>query len=656
MGSILKYTYLDNEKMFMIVRSWYFRLFFLLSIIRTQGAASMPMYPVSQIPDEMKKGMYAVIRQKEVRLEIQSISSSSYYLKQVITILNPQAKNYATISVGYDKLRTIKLFKATVYDAMGFEVKRLKQSDINDRSDFDGYSLLSDNRTKSADMSHSTYPYTLEFEYEVQFKYLYSAPDFFLYRDDEVSTQLVTYSVSYPIELEPRYKLFKTGKPTIEKLSDGRSQMRWKFENIVPQKFEKNSVDFEKAVPNIKVSPDEFEFGGYSGKMNTWKNFGLWQYKVNEGRGALPEATRQKVRELTRGAKSNEEKTRLLYEYMQNKTRYVSIQLGIGGLQPFEAKTVDETGYGDCKALSNYMVSLLQEAGIKGYYTTIMAGEGESEVDTEFPSAQANHVIVTVPNGADTLWLECTSQTNPFGWMGKFTDNRYALMVTEQGGFLIKTPSHPAERNIQSRVAEVHLDLAGNARAKVRTKYTGLQYENDGLQFVVTQPVDDQKKWLQRTTQIPTFDIGKFSMKNTKTIIPSAAVEVELILNRFATVSGKRIFLTPNLMNRSGYIPEKLDQRKTAIVRRMPYIDIDTIRYIIPAEIYPEFVPDRVSIQSRFGEYESNYEIDQGTLIYIRRIKINKGEFPAETYNELTEFYKNINKADNTKMVFLSKT
>jgi len=628
----------------------------LLHVILQSHGAIDPMYPVGQIPEAMKKDMYAVIRHKEVRLDIQSISSSSYYFRQVITILNSKAKDYATVAVGYDKLRTIKLLKASVFDAAGMEINKLKPGDIYDRSDFDGFSLLTDNRTKSADLSQSTYPYTVEVEYEVQFKYLYSAPDFLLYRDDEVSAQQVTYSVTYPVELEPRYRLFKTDKPTIEKLSDGRNQMKWKFENIVPQKFEKSSNDLEKLVPNIKISPDQFEFGGYFGKMNTWKNYGLWQFKLNEGRGALPEATQKKVKELTKDAKTNEEKARLLYEYMQNKTRYVSIQLGIGGLQPFEAKTVDETGYGDCKALSNYMVSLLMEAGVKGYYTTIMAGEGESEVDTEFPSHQANHVIVTIPNGADTLWLECTSQTNPFGWIGKFTDNRYALMVTEQGGFLVKTPTHPADINTQSRLADVQLDLKGNAMAKVRTRYMGLQYENDGLHFVVNKQFDDQKKWLQRTTQIPSFDIGKFSMKNTKNKIPTADVEVELILNRFATVSGKRIFLTPNLMNRSGYIPEKLEQRRTSIVRKRTYVDMDTIRYKLPEEIYPEFIPEPVIVKSRFGEYESSYKIDQGSLIYTRRIKMNKGEFPADSYNELIEFYKNINKADNIKMVFMNKT
>ncbi len=630
-------------------------LFLLLLTLQARGA-DVPKYPVSQIPEEMKKGMYAVIRHKEVRLDIQSKSSSSYYIKQAITILNSRAKDYAIVGVGYDKLRTIKFMKAFVYDAFGKEIKKLKQSDIKDESEYDGFSLLSDNRSKSADLSQAVYPYTIEFEYEVQFQFLYSAPDFFLYRDDEISTQLLIYSINYPVDLKPRYKLFKTNEPTEGKLADGKDQLKWTFENIVPQKFEKLSSDFEKNVPNICVSPIEFEFGGYSGKMDTWKDYGRWQSKLNEGRAILPEETKLKVKELIMGARSREDQVRLLYEYLQNKTRYVSIQLGIGGLQPFEAKTVDETGYGDCKALSNYMVALLREANITGYYTTIMAGAGESAIDPYFPSHQANHVIVAVPNQSDTIWLECTSQTNPFGWMGKFTDDRYAMMVTEQGGILVKTPSHPAERNIQSRIADVNLDVSGNAKAIVKTKYQGLQYENDGLSFVVNKQYDDQKKWIQNITHIPSFDVEKFSINDTKEKIPSALVETQLILNRFATVSGKRIFLTPNLMNRSTYIPEKLGKRNTNVVLRTPYIDYDTIRYHLPQDIYPEFVPEPYILKSRFGEYESGFKIDQGSLIYTRKIKMNKGEFPPDSYNELIEFYKNINKADHVKMVFMNKT
>ncbi len=96
---------------------------------------------------------------------------------------------------------------------------------------------------------------------------------------------------------------------------------------------------------------------------------------MNNGRDVLPDATKRKIRDITKDLKTIEEKARALYAYLQGKTRYVNIQLGIGGLQPFDATTVDQTGYGDCKALSNYMVAMLKEAGVKGYYSTIMAGD-----------------------------------------------------------------------------------------------------------------------------------------------------------------------------------------------------------------------------------------------------------------------------------------
>ena len=229
-------------------------------------------------------------------------------------------------------------------------------------------------------------------------------------------------------------------------------------------------------------------------------------------------------------------------------------------------------------------------------------------------------------------------------------------MITETGGKIVHTIRYPGNQNLQTRYAEVDVTRTGDAKAKVKTTYSGLQYENGDLNFVLNNQYDEQKKWIQKNTSIPNFDVTSFAMTDKKDKIPSATVKVELDLRRFATVSGKRIFLTPNLMNRSAYIPEKLETRRTNVVIKLPFIDIDTIRYRLPEGIYPEFMPQPVKLTSRFGEYEATFTLDQDNLIYIRKLKMNKGEFPAESYNELVEFYRNVNKADNTKMVFLSKT
>ena len=632
-----------------------FLIILFANILLTYGS-SAPKYPVSQIPQGLKEKMYGVIRERDVEVRVLGKNRSAVYRREVITILNKNGADLAEKIVSYDKYSKINFIKANLYDAQGVLIRKIKASEIYDRSAYDGFSLYSDNRIKYLDLTHNVYPYTLEFEYEKEYKYLYSFPDFRLYSDDEVSIQQSTFTVSYPLGLEPRYKALNTEEP--KKVTEGAiSKLIWTFQNVKPNKWEQYSPDPEKIVPTILVSPDEFDFAGYPGKMDTWENYGKWNWSLNEGRDVLPESTVQLVKKLTEG-KSDYEKIKILYEYLQNKTRYVSIQVGIGGLQPFEAKVVDQVGYGDCKALSNYMVALLKQVGIKGYYTTIMAGEGESEVITDFPSDQSNHIIVAVPHENDTIWLECTSQTSPFGFLGRFTGNRYGMLVSEKGGFLVKTPSFHADTDVVERFAQVKLSPSGSSSAKISTKYKGARYDDfNHIGQYTKLPGDEQKKWIERTTRISSFDIKSFSMK---TVVdertPVAQVELNLSLPNLASVSGKRIFLTPNLMNRHTYIPEKVQSRQTNVVIRMPYTDIDTIEYEIPEDVYPEFLPEPILIKSRFGEYEARCTVEQGRIRYVRQIRVEQVEYPPDSYNELIEFYKAINRADNMKLVFLTKT
>ncbi|HEX6227227.1 MAG TPA: DUF3857 domain-containing protein [Chryseolinea sp.] len=615
-----------------------------------------PKFPVSAIPENLKKNVIAVVREDEMVYTINADNRATLHGHYVVTVFNPKGDRLAEFSEWYSKLKKVLKFEGTVFNAHGTIIKRVKGNDVVDQGVYESGTLYTDTRVKSIDLSQSEYPYTVEFEYDVEYKFLYHINGSSIIPTENVAVQKASYQLIYPKALTPRYKTYNISQtPKVEQLDNGRESVSWRFENLPAIKFEPLS-DPEDVLPEIVAAPGKFQYDGYSGSMETWEDYGKWQLSLNNGRDAISEETKKKVKQITSGLGTTEQKVKALYEFLQNRTRYVNISLGIGGLQPFEAMVVDKVGYGDCKGLSNYMIALLKEAGIKGYYTKIMAGEHAPEIDVTFPSHQTNHIIVGVPNGMDTLWLECTDQTNPFNFQGTFTGDRKAIMVTENGGKIVNTHRYAIEQNSQYRVADVFLEVNGDAKAKVKTTYSGLQYENDNLNFVLNKQYDDQRKWILSNTQIPSFDVVSFNMTNRKAKIPTAVVTSDFTLKRWATTSGKRIFITPNLMNRSTYIPEKMETRKTKVVTQLAYIDSDTIHYHIPDGIYPEFLPQSISIKSRFGEYEVSYKIDQNKLLYLRRIKMHKGEFPPESYSELVEFYKNVNKADNSKIVFLSKT
>lgn len=631
--------------------------FFLIALLGISSFATGAdiKYPVSDIPESLKKDMNAVVREDRLTFRIVNQHNAIQSAHLVTTILNAGGNHHARWGAGYDKLIRFVNLRAAVYDASGKVIRKVKSSEFVDQSSFSG--LYSDDRSKSIDLTQGTFPYTVEIEYELEYKFLFYMPTDYMISDEKTSLQEGQFTLVYADGLKPRYRTLNVDQaPKESKVSDGANQIQWTFTNLMPPTKEPYGPEFRTKVPTIASAPSKFEFDNYVGTMDTWQSYGKWIALLNSDRKNLPEETKAKAREIVSKYNSREDKIRALYEYLQGKTRYVSIQLGIGGFQPFDAGVVDKTGYGDCKALSNYMVTLLDAAGIKANYVLIRAGRDVPPMIPDFPSSQFNHVVVAVPNGTDTLWLECTSQTNPFGFAGGFTGDRKALMITDEGAKVVNTTRYPEDVNVQSTHATITVDPNGNATANVITRYAGLQYENGGLSQILESTHDDKKKWVQRNTDIPSFDVKNFTMTDHKDRIPYADVQLDLVLNRYASVSGKRLFLTPNLMNRRTNVPEKIADRKSKVVVRLAYTDIDTIQYNIPESIYPEFLPEPVKHKSRFGEYEASVTLDAGKLIYVRKMVMHRGEFPAESYTELVEFIRNVSRTDNAKIVFLNKT
>src|SRR5690606_16757883 len=218
---------------------------------------------------------------------------------------------------------------------------------------------------------------------------------------------------------------------------------------------------------------------GIKGSFSNWEEYGKWIYEaLLKDRRELPDGTVQTVKRLTESIDDPKEKAKKIYEYMQQKTRYVSIQIGIGGYQPFLASDVDRTSYGDCKALVNYTQGLLDVVGIKSHYVVVAAGDKKKDAIPEFASMnQVNHAILSIPFEVDTVWVDCTSKVNPFGFLGTFTDDRLAVACTPDGGKLVRTPKFDAQTSQQVRAASFKLDSLGAIAGTMETVFDGWQYD-----------------------------------------------------------------------------------------------------------------------------------------------------------------------------------
>ena len=610
-------------------------------------------YSVSLIPDSLKENADAVIRYSNQELVIKDIENAVLKVKKVITILKKSGGKHAKLYVNYDKFDRINYIEGRIYDKFGKLIRKLKKNDIKDISKYDGFSLYTDNRLKFIGKPVLTPPYTVEYEYEKKIKGLYGVPGWYPVLNENIAVENAYFSIQYPNTVRVHTKKINCEDVIIDNLYlDADNLKTYHLKNYKAIKTETFNNNYYNYMPIVKHRLSDFILDGYKGNSDSWENLGAWKNKLLNGKDEIPEKTHIEIINLIKAIKTDKEKAKLIYEYIQSKTRYVSIQEGIGGLQPFSAETVDKTGYGDCKALSNYTMSLLKLAGIKSHYTSVYAGNDYPDIFKDFPSHQSNHIILCVPIENDTIWLECTSQTAPFGYIGTFTDDRDVLIIDSDGkGKLAHTTVYPEEVNTQFRYAEIDLDETGSLKSEVKTVYAGLQYEN--VWRILDLSDEEKEKKLNKRIALPNMKINKFLFVNNKDIIPSVEENLEISIKNYASVSSDRMFLLPNILNRKEYIPRKIESRKTEIVFRRGFTDIDTIIYNIPEGFKIEYIPENITENNKFGNYEVFYYFEDSKFIYIRKFIKHKGTFPPEDYGDLRNFFKLMYNTDKKTIVFV---
>ncbi len=631
-------------------------LFAILYSFGIMGSKGEKKYPVSSINDELKEGANAVIREYDMKFRIFSKKKTIEYRKFAITILNENGSDLSELYVKYDLDTKINYLKGNLFDNQGNLIKKLKKSDIEDRSYVSNVSIYEDTRLQIAKLEHKYYPFTVEFEYEVAHDASYFYPPWLPLTSEKVSLEKASYRVIVPEGITIRYLEKNITNEVVVNNDNGQNTYLWKINTIKPIKREAFGTSVRNLIPSIKVTLTNFQMAGYEGDISSWQSFGSFFHELNNGRDDLPEATKNKIIELTKDETNQKEKIRKVYTYLQENTRYVSIQLGIGGLQPFKASFVDEKGYGDCKALTNYTKSMLDVIGIKSHYTLVNSGPSAARVNREFPNDYFNHVFLCVPNNQDTVWLECTSQTNPFGYLGKFTSDRDVLLITEKGGKLVHTPKYNFDNNNKLTTAVVEIDEEGTAIAETSRIFKVISIENDGMYFYLNDSYEEQKKWLYKTLDISGLTIQDFTFSSSGDFIPQITNTLKITVPKYASVNGKRMFLAPNLFSQNSYIPAKNEDRKTEILLRYGSSTKDEITYKLPEGYYPEFRPETITLESAFGSYHSEVIFEEGKVTFKRELIIKSGTYPSSSFGEFRDFLKSVAKNDKAKIVMVNAT
>lgn len=598
--------------------------------------------------------IYSLVKENRTEIICKSPTQAIEKYKVNITIFNQKGLDVANFICGCDQFRSLQKFSGEIFNAQGKSVRKIKKAELK-KTEYSS-ALSSDDYFYYYECYYPTYPFTIEYEWEI--KCSNGRIYFPLFEPQGHYQQLIlgaNYRLEMPVGQTCKYKvvndLEKQIKITESKGKEGQQIVEASVSNLPAIESEVLSPPTSQLFPRVYFAPSDFTIDGTNGSMETWKDYGVWQYNLLDGRDQLSEPFKQKIHELTASCKSDKEKVKVIYDYLATTTRYVSIQLGIGGWQPIPASEVCKSGFGDCKGLSNYARAMLKELGIPSTYTVISTTN--KKLLKDFASlGQMNHVILQVPLPNDTIWLECTNAKLPFGYVHQDIAGNDALLIQPDGGKVCQLPTYADSLNTQHIKAYIEIKPEGSAKISVTDTRRLFQYES--LFGIKELEPNKQKDILREAINLNQADIQNIVIKENKSAHPDISIGYDMFTNQYGHKTGSRLFIPTNVFRELFEMPAAT-KRIHPIYIGYGYNDTDSIHIKIPEGYEIEGVPESMNESNKFGSFSSTIQIQDKEIVVVNHLYMRKGIYQPADFQDFVNFRKLISKQYSGTIILKKK-
>lgn len=620
------------------------------------GDAPQWMHAVANagLPDHDEK-TNAVLLYSEDILIVQSNGKIKKVERRVYKILRPDGRRYGTIRADFDAESKLNSIHGWCIPSQGkdFEVKE-KDAIETALLGVQNGELMTDLKSKILTIPAADPGNVVGYEIEQELR-PYVMQDFWAFQEVEVPVREARYSLQLPAGWE--HKEVWLNHPAVQPTGGG-GQWQWVVNDVKAIKPESGMPPWEGVAGFMVVSL----FGNSSGRTNgfqDWKAMGKWESGLAEGRREASPEIKRKTAEITANAPTTLAKMRALAQFMQKDIRYVAIQLGIGGWQPHPAPEIFLHKYGDCKDKATLLSTMLAETGVVSYYVAINTQRG-----TITPATPATrwfdhvilaihlpddlndpslHMIISHPRLGRLLIFDPTDEFTPFGHLRGELQENYALLVTPDGGELIKLPQLPAAMNGVVRTAKLALTSSGELSGEFIEQRNG-DYGTEQRASLKSVTKDaDRVKFLETliSHSLSTFQITKASFSNLNQVDQPFGYQYSLVAQNYAKIAGNLLLVRPRVLgsNANDFL-EKKEPRMYPVEFEGPAMNTDTIEIALPAGYEVDDLPPPINADYSFASYHSKTEVNGSTLKYTRTFEVKELSVPVSKAEELKKLYR----------------
>ncbi len=598
----------------------------------------------------------AVMLYSETILTVQPNGKVRRLYRQAVKILRPDGEAWGTVRVYFDPQSHITDLHAWCIPASGkdYEIKE-KEAVESAVLGVEGGELVSDARTKSLRIPAAIPGSIVGYEVEQEFR-PYMMVDEWGFQDT-----IPVREALYTLKLPPgwTYKTNWLNHPDESPMQAAPGEWRWSVNDLKGIRVEKYMPPWQGIAGHMVIAfaPPTGQDAG----IQSWRDLGAWYLTLtHERRNASPEI-RQKVAELTASVPTLLGKMQALAAFVQSDVRYVAIELGVGGHQPHAAAEVFNHHYGDCKDKANLLITMLKEIGVDSYAVVINTVRGSVSATTP-PDLNFNHAIVAIalppdldaanlkatlvqPKLGRLLFFDPTDDLTPLGLLSGGLQANYGMLVTPDGGDLVKLPQLALDTNGTARTGKMTLDEKGTLRGDVHEVRSGdsAAYQRGTLRRVTVDTDRIKPVEAIAAASLSTFQIVKASILNLRAADRPFEWNYSLEAENYAKTSGDLLLVRPRVLGvlAQGFLETK-EPRQFPVEFEGPERDTDYFEIAFPAGFEVDELPPPIDVDAGFAVYHSKTEAAGRTLRYSRTIEIKDLSVPADKAPQLRDFYRTI--------------
>jgi hypothetical protein len=405
-------------------------------------------------------------------------------------------------------------------------------------------------------------------------------------------------------------------------------------------------IDVEASMPGL----DDIGKVLYVSSLSGWDSLVSWYTDLAQTKTRSSFEIKEQVRQLFADKKeySEEEKIERVYNFITENIRYSSVSFRQSGLVPQKARDVLVNKIGDCKDVSTLGIAMLNEVGVKSYYTLVNTREAGQNKNA-LPGIFFNHCIIAVETSKGLRYLDLTAQNYPMSTLPKSDREAFSLLIKPgvKAAALLPSKGETASEMRYDLKVEIKPDFS--IQATQNTEWIGETSAYARSAFRYKSEADSTKELTQAYAQaFPGIKMVKTEFKGLTPPSTSAQGVYQFEVPNFITEAGQfKLFRLP-WFDRIIMFPAPSSEKRKYPYLYQHYADRveQQIEIRLPAGYEPLELGKDVTISSPVAEFRMSFSYANGVITAKKEIVNKKAVVTPEEYAEFKQFYNRVAKEE----------